>query len=68
MIFDMEHILYNAGNLKRVRVVAKFTQEQAAKQLNISVQTLRVYEQDNANPSVNRLREFGRLYGVSFII
>ena len=64
----MEQILYSSDNIKKARRMAGYTQEQAAKQLSISVQTLRVYEQDSAEPSLKRLRELGRLYGISFIV
>lgn len=62
-------ILFSPANLKAARKRIKgLTQEKVAAQLGVSVETIRSWEQDKAEPPISRLRELGRLYGVSFII
>lgn len=62
-------ILFSPANLKAARKRIKgLTQEKVAAQLGVSVETIRSWEQGKAEPPISRLRELGRLYGVSFII
>jgi len=52
--------------LKAARVNAGLTQEQAAKHLGISEQTLLNYEKARSFPDVRILRKIEDLYGVSY--
>lgn len=64
----MKQIIYSPTNLKNVRVVAGYTQKQAALQLGVSIQTITGYEQGVSDPPIKKLVRLGSLYGVSFII
>lgn len=61
-------VLFSPANLKAARKRAKLTQEQVAQQLGVAIDTVRSWEQGKAEPPISRLREMGRLYGVSFIV
>lgn len=62
-------ILFSPQNLKSARKKIKgLTQEKVAEQLGVVVDTVRSWEQGRAEPPISRLREMGRLYGVSFIV
>lgn len=52
--------------LKSARVNAGYTQEDAAKELNITPQTLRSYEKGNSFPEVPTLKKIEALYGVHY--
>lgn len=61
-----DEYLYSPANLKKARRKAGYTQEQAADQIGVSVDMVRAYEQGRSEPPLSRLRDMGRLYGVSF--
>lgn len=54
-----------ADNLKRLRLVKKLTQEQAAEYLGVSAQSVSRWECANTYPDVMLLPEIARLYGVT---
>ena len=52
--------------LKNAREMAKLTQAEAAKALEINEDTLRSYEKGRSFPDVPMLRKIEALYGVSY--
>lgn len=54
-----------AINLKAARVNAGLTQEEAAKELNISRNTIRSYEQYRSKPDIATAQKLAALYGMS---
>lgn len=66
MTESKDEYLYSSANLKKARRKAGYTQEQAAEQIGVSVDMVRGYEQGRSEPPLSRLRDMGRLYGVSF--
>ena len=52
--------------LKAARVNAGLTQKEAAKELDISVDTLASYEKGNSFPDVRVIKKMEKLYGVTY--
>lgn len=65
---QQNQMLVSPENLKKARKSAGYTQETAAEQLSVSVETVRAWEQGKKEPLLSNLRAAGRLYGVSFIV
>lgn len=53
-------------SLKQARELKKMTQEAAAKELGISVDTLSNYERGKSYPDIPVLRRIEKLYGVPY--
>ncbi len=53
-------------SLKQARELKKMTQEAAAKELGISVDTLGNYERGKSYPDIPVLRRIEKLYGVPY--
>lgn len=53
-------------SLKQARELKKLTQEAAAKELGISVDTLGNYERGKSYPDIPVLRKIEKLYGVPY--
>ena len=56
--------VFIAKKLKETRIAANFSQEEAAKKLNMSERKLRSIESDQTPVSVDDILEFARLYKV----
>lgn len=65
---EPNQVLFSPENLKKARKKSGYSQEAAADQMGLSIDTIRAYEQGRTEPPISRLREMGRLYGVSFIV
>lgn len=56
----------NQYSLKAIRVNRGYTQEQAAKGIGISVETLANYEKGNTYPDIPILKRIENYYGVKY--
>ena len=52
--------------LKAIRVMRDLSQQEAAKELDVSPDTLRSYEQGKSFPDVPMIKKIEKLYGVTY--
>lgn len=62
-----EEVKQMAGyTLKAIRVMRNMSQQDAAKQLDVSPDTLRSYEQGKSFPDVPMIKKIEKLYGITY--